>query len=58
MNELYLDNACKVLSIYEVVCFQVDFSEFTGPHWVVLGVELIESVKGLSALWGETHTVI
>lgn len=46
----YLYDASKIVSINEVVCFQEDLSKFTGSHWVILGIELIKPVEGVSPL--------
>lgn len=46
----YLYDASKILSIYEVVCFQEDFSKFTGSHWIILRIELVKPVEGMSPL--------
>lgn len=46
----YLNETCKVLSLDEVVSFQVDLPQLTGSHRVVLRVKLIKAVKGLSPL--------
>lgn len=35
-----------------VLCFQVQVTQLTGSHWVVLGVEFIKALEGLSALQG------
>lgn len=47
---LHLDEACKVLSLDVVVCFQVDLSQLAGSHRVVFGVELVEAMKCLPPL--------
>lgn len=45
-----LDDGGEVLSIDVVLCLHVQITQLTGSHRVVLGVELIETLEGLSAL--------
>lgn len=46
----HLDHASKVLSPQVVFSFQIQVPKLTGPHRVVLGVELVKAVKCLAAL--------
>lgn len=52
----YLYEAGKIVSADEVVGFQEDFSQFAGANRVVLGIELIEAVEGVSPLSGSVST--
>lgn len=49
-SRLHLDETCKVLSPDVVVSLQVDLSKLASAHWVVLGIELVKTVEGLSSL--------
>lgn len=44
------DDGGKILSIDVVLCFQVQVTQLTGSHGIVLGIELIETLEGLSTL--------
>jgi len=45
-----LDDGGKVLSTDVVLCLHVQVTQLTGADRVVLGVELIETLEGLSSL--------
>lgn len=49
-HETNLNDCGKVLSIDVILCLQVQVTQLTGSYWVVLGVELIETLEGLSTL--------
>lgn len=42
----------KIFSIDVVFCLQVEVTQLAGSHGVVLGIEFIETLEGLSALQG------
>lgn len=44
------NNGGKIFSIDVVFCLQVQVTQLTGSHRVVLGIEFIKTLKGLSAL--------
>ena len=48
--ETDLNDGGKVFSIEVVFCFQVKVTQLTGSYWIVLSIELIETLEGLSAL--------
>lgn len=48
--ETNLDDGGKILSIDVVLCFQIQVTQLTGSHGIVLGIELIETLEGLSTL--------
>lgn len=45
-----LDDGGKILSTDVVLCFQIQVTQLTGSHGIVLGIELIETLEGLSTL--------
>lgn len=47
-----LDDGGKVLSTNVVLCLHVQVTQLTGSHGIVFGVELIETLEGLSSLQG------
>lgn len=49
---IYLDNGCEVLSRYMVLSLHVKITQLAGSHGIVLGIEFIETLEGLSALHG------
>lgn len=50
-----LDDGGEVLSPDVVLCLHVQVTQLTGSHWVVLGVEFIKTLEGLSSLQGNHH---
>lgn len=50
LYETNLDDGGKVLSIDVVLCLQVQVTQLTGSYGVVLGIELIKTLEGLSTL--------
>ena len=49
-KETDLDDGGKVLSTDVVLCLQVQVTQLTGSHRVVLGVEFIKTLESLSTL--------
>lgn len=45
-----LDDGGKILSIDLVLCLEVQVTQLTGSHGIVLGIELIKALEGLSTL--------
>lgn len=45
-----LDDGGKVLAIDVVLRLEVQITQLAGSHGVVLGIELVEALEGLSAL--------
>lgn len=48
--ETDLNDGGKVLSTKVVLCLQIQVTQLTGSYGVVLGIELIEALEGLSSL--------
>ena len=48
--EADLDDGGEVLSTDVVLCLHVQVTQLTGSHGVVLGVEFVETLEGLSSL--------
>lgn len=48
------NNGGKIFSIDVVFCLQVQVTQLTGSHGVVLGIEFIKTLKGLPALQERT----
>lgn len=46
----YLDDGSKVFTIDGVFCLQVEVTEFTGTHGVVLSIEFVKALKRLTPL--------
>lgn len=46
----HLNDSGKVFSSNVVLSLHIKVTQLTGPHRVVLGIELIKALKGLSAL--------
>lgn len=44
------NNGGKIFSTDVVFCLQVQVTQLTGSHGVVLGIEFIKTLEGLSAL--------
>lgn len=53
-EETDLDDCGKVFSVDVIFCLQVQITQLAGSHRVVLGVELVETLEGLSALQKKT----
>lgn len=49
-----LDDGGEVLSVDVVLCLHVKVTQLAGSHWVVLCIELVETLEGLSALHRST----
>lgn len=45
-----LDDGGKVLAVDVVLRLEVQITQLAGSHGVVLGIELVEALEGLSAL--------
>lgn len=45
-----LDDGGKVLAVDVVLRLEVQITQLAGSHRVVLGIELVEALEGLSAL--------
>lgn len=50
-----LDDGGKVLSVDVVLRLEVQITQLAGSHRVVLGIELVEALEGLSALLKKQH---
>lgn len=50
-----LDDGGKVLPVDVVLCLEVQITQLAGSHRVVLGIELVEALEGLSALLKKQH---
>ncbi len=46
----YLDQVGKILPFDVIVSLQVDFPKLICSYWIVLGVEFVKAMKGLSTL--------
>ena len=46
----YLDNGSEVFAVDVVVRLEEHFSEATLAYWVVLGIELVETMEGVPIL--------
>lgn len=46
----YLDDGSKILAVDGVLCLQVEVPQLTGPHGVVLVIELVKALECLPAL--------
>lgn len=44
------NNGGKIFSVDVVFCLQVEVTQLTGSHGVVLGIEFIKTLEGLSTL--------
>lgn len=45
-----LNDGSKILAIDGIFSLQVDITQFTGPYWVIFGIEFIKALEGLAAL--------
>lgn len=55
MRKTDLDDGGKVLSVDVVLRLEVQITQLAGSHRVVLGIELVEALEGLSALLKKQH---
>lgn len=46
----HLNDSSKVFPIDVVLCLHVEVTKLAGTHWVVLGIKLVKTLEGLSAL--------
>lgn len=46
----HLQNSCEISPVHEVVCLEEDLSKSALTHGVVLRIELVESMEGVSIL--------
>ena len=49
---------CKVLSLDVIISFDEDFTQSAFPYWIILRIELVKPMEGVSVLKNRLHIFV